>query len=225
MMQTIICHNIHKTYQTEELQETVLNNVYLEVNTGESCILLGPSGSGKTTLLSIMGCLLTPSKGYLRIMGKTIDFSNNEECLRVRRNHLGFVFQQSQLLPFLTIEQNVMLAGQNAGLSDEQAYQDCQNLFRQLDISQMSHKKPGILSGGQKQRAAVCRALIHKPQIVLADEPTAALDWNHGQVVIDLLIEQTRKLGASLIVVCHDQRLVSRFDRVFNIENGQVTEQ
>ncbi|WP_333874720.1 ABC transporter ATP-binding protein [Methylobacter sp.] len=224
MNSKIACRAIGKTYGEGELAETVLRGVDLQVNGGEACILLGPSGSGKTTLLSIIGCLSTPSSGTLELMGKPVDFSRNDECVRIRRHALGFVFQQAQLLPFLTAQQNVILTAENTGLSTTAAEQRCAELFRQLDIDKMAHKKPGLLSGGQRQRVAISRALIHKPAIVLADEPTAALDWRHGQAVIDLLIEQTRDVGAALVVVCHDQRLVPRFDRVFTVDNGRVIE-
>ena len=221
---TIKCHSLTKTYRQSEWEESVLHGVDLEIKSGEACVLLGPSGSGKTTLLSIIGCLSTPTSGTLEILGKEVNFEDNADCVRIRRQNLGFVFQNSQLLPFLSVEQNIILTAQNAGLSLSVAKRRAQELFYQLHIDNMTHKKPGLLSGGQKQRVAISRALIHKPNIVLADEPTAALDWQNAQTVIDLLIEQTRSVGASLIVVCHDPRLVPRFDRVFSIENGQVVE-
>jgi ABC-type lipoprotein export system ATPase subunit len=221
---TITCREITKTYGKGELSEPVLHGVNLQIHAGQACILLGPSGSGKTTLLSIIGCLSTPSSGALEILGEQVNYASNEASLRIRRQTLGFVFQHAQLLPFLSVRQNVVLAATNAGLSAQSAMERCQELFKHLDIDKMAHKMPGLLSGGQRQRVAISRALIHKPKIVLADEPTAALDWRHGQTVVDLLIEQTRKLGASLIVVCHDQRLVPRFDRVFSIDSGRVIE-
>ena len=224
MTTTIKCHQLTKTYQQSEWGESVLHGVDLEINAGEACVLIGPSGSGKTTLLSIIGCLSTPSSGTLELLGKAVDFEDGLACVNIRRQTLGFVFQNSQLLPFLSVEKNIILTAQNAGLSADVAKSRVQELFNQLHIDNMVHKKPGLLSGGQKQRVAISRALIHKPNIVLADEPTAALDWRNAQIVIDLLIEQTRSVGASLIVVCHDSRLVPRFDRVFSIENGKVVE-
>jgi len=224
MTTTINCHRLTKTYGQGQWVEPVLHGVDLEIKAGEACVLLGPSGSGKTTLLSIIGCLSTPTTGTLELLGNPVNFDNNSDCVRIRRQILGFIFQNAQLLPFLTVEQNVILTAQNAGLPLLEAKLRAQELFYQLNINNMIHKKPGLLSGGQKQRVAISRALMHKPSIVLADEPTAALDWQNAQTVIDLLIEQTRSVGASLIVVCHDQRLVPRFDRIFSIDSGQVFE-
>jgi putative ABC transport system ATP-binding protein len=225
MSAAIVCQAISKTYGAGELAESVLRGVDLQINAGEACILLGPSGSGKTTLLSILGCLLTPTSGVLELAGKTVNFDNTDERVKLRRHTLGFVFQHAQLLPFLTAQQNVALIAENTGLSKSAAQQHTLELFERLNISTLAHKKPGHLSGGQRQRVAIGRALVHKPTIVLADEPTAALDWHYGQAVADLLIEQTRELNAALIVVSHDQRLVPRFDRVFRVDNGHVVEQ
>lgn len=224
MSTAIVCRAIGKTYGENELAETVLRGVDVRINAGEACILLGPSGSGKTTLLSILGCLLTPSTGALELAGKPVDFHNNDACNRLRRHTLGFVFQHAQLLPFLSVEQNVALVAENTGLSSKEATTRTAELFERLAISHLAHKKPNHLSGGQRQRVAIGRALVHKPAIVLADEPTAALDWHYGQTVADLLIAQTRELGAALVVVSHDQRLVPRFDRVLSIDNGYLTE-
>lgn len=218
------CHGIRKIYGSGELAETVLHGVDLRIKAGESCILLGPSGSGKTTLLSIIGCLSTPSGGILELLGQAVNFADTNECVRIRRNKLGYVFQHAQLLPFLSAHDNVVLTAQNAGFSTAAANQRAAELFKYFRIDNLAHKKPGLLSGGQRQRVAVARALVHRPIIVLADEPTAALDWTQGQAVTDLLIEQTREAGAALVMVCHDRRLVPRFDRVFNIDDGRVSE-
>jgi putative ABC transport system ATP-binding protein len=223
MSAAIICQGISKTYGEGDLAETVLRGVDVQINAGEACILLGPSGSGKTTLLSILGCLLTPSAGELTLAGKRVNFQDANDCTRLRRHSLGFVFQHAQLLPFLSVQQNVVLVAQNTGLSAKEAQLRASELFEHLGISQLAHKKPNQLSGGQRQRVAIGRALIHKPAIVLADEPTAALDWHYGQTVADLLIAQTRELGAALIVVSHDQRLVPRFDRVLSINEGYLS--
>ena len=225
MNNAIACRAICKTYGSGEMAEHVLHGIDLQIRAGEACILLGPSGSGKTTLLSIIGCLSTPTGGILELLGQPVNFGDSNEYVQIRRNTLGYVFQHAQLLPFLSAQDNVVLTAQNTGLSITAARQRTAELFKHLNIEWLAHKKPGLLSGGQRQRVAIARALVHSPAVVLADEPTAALDWKHGQAVIDLLIEQTREVGAALVVVCHDQRLIPRFDRVLHIDNGRIVEE
>ena len=184
MTVAIACRSLSKTYGEGELAEPVLRDIDLSIDAGQACMLLGPSGSGKTTLLSILGCLLTPTSGLLELSGEPVNFANRKRLGQLRRQTLGFVFQHAQLLPFLTVQQNIVLIAENAGLNTDQAQQRTLELFAYLGISAMAHKKPGLLSGGQRQRVAIARAVIHEPQIVLADEPTAALDWHYGQTVI-----------------------------------------
>ena len=147
MKTAIMCEGIAKTYGTGELAETVLRSVNLSIHAGQACILLGPSGSGKTTLLSILGCLLTPSAGSLVLDGQAVDFNNKADCTSLRRQVLGFVFQHAQLLPFLSVQQNVSLVAENTGLSAQQANQRSKELFEHLGIAQFAHKKPAQLSG------------------------------------------------------------------------------
>ena len=225
MNTALCCRELRMTYGTGELSEVVLEGVSLEVCTGEACVLLGPSGSGKTTLLSIIGCLLTPSGGELTLAGVRVPFGEAERLGALRREKLGFVFQHAQLLPFLNAEQNVALVGENAGLTRAAAQVRAAELLEHLGMEAARTKLPGQLSGGQRQRVAIARALVHRPPIVLADEPTAALDWQHGQTVAQLLVEQTRAAGAALVVVTHDQRLVPRFDRVFTMDQGRLREE
>jgi len=225
MSASLSCRDVSMTYGSGELSEAVLEGVTLDVCAGEACVLLGPSGSGKTTLLSIIGCLLTPSGGELTLAGARVPFGEAERLGALRREKLGFVFQHAQLLPFLNAEQNVALVGENAGLTRAAAQARAAELLEHLGMAAARTKMPGQLSGGQRQRVAIARALVHRPPIVLADEPTAALDWQHGQTVAQLLVEQTRAAGAALVVVTHDQRLVPRFDRVFAMEQGRLREE
>ncbi|HBJ85929.1 MAG TPA: hemin ABC transporter ATP-binding protein [Verrucomicrobiales bacterium] len=216
--------DLSKHYGSGEAEERVLEKVSLRLSEGEACVLLGPSGSGKTTLLSILGCLLTPSGGELRLLGQPVDFSRASSLPEWRRTTLGFVFQHAQLLPFVPVLGNLHLVGRNAGLDEETLTKRVDALLEQLGLAAMKHKKPGALSGGQRQRVAIARALLHRPAVLLADEPTAALDWHTGQVVADMLVEQSRNSGAALLVVTHDTRLVPKFDRVFHMENGSLRE-
>lgn len=205
------------------MTESVLSDVSLEFRRGEACVLLGPSGSGKTTLLSILGCLLSPTRGDVHIEDVRVPNSQGE-LVAIRRDKIGFVFQHAQLLGFLSVEDNLRIIGKNAGLDKRVIQERIWGDTQQLGISENLKRKPVHLSGGQRQRVAIARALIHRPPIILADEPTAALDWNNGQAVIQLLLRQARTENALLIVVTHDTRLVNLFDRVLQVESGKVRE-
>jgi putative ABC transport system ATP-binding protein len=211
-------------YGTGAFAEPVLKDVTLSLDRGQACALLGPSGSGKTTLLSILGCLLTPTAGELRVAGVVVDHRSGRMLAQIRRTRIGFVFQQAQLLPFLSMAGNLRVAGRNAGVREADLLARIGDLAGRLGIAPLLEKKPDRASGGQRQRVAVARALIHRPPIVLADEPTAALDWANGESVVRLLTEQAKLEGSLLLAVTHDTRLLGFFDRVFQIEDGRVVE-
>lgn len=219
------CQGIQKSYGHGDLQELVLKRVDLTFFQGQASVLIGPSGSGKTTLLSILGCLLAPSAGQLLIENKTVDFADKSSLTEVRRQKLGFIFQHAQLLPFLSVQDNLNVVGQNAGMSHDSIRPRLDNLLSRLELQALRHKFPSQLSGGQRQRVAIARALLHSPSIVLADEPTAALDWHTGKTVVELLLEQARQENAVLVVVTHDTRMLPLFDRVLSIADGHLTEQ
>ena len=224
-MTTILaCHRISKTYGHGALAETALKEVSLQFCQGETVLLLGPSGSGKTTLLSILGCLLTPSEGEVEIEGVTVPRTSPGRLVSIRRDKIGFVFQHAQLLPFLSVADNLKIVGKNIGLNGADTKLRINSLTTRLGLAPYLHRKPSDLSGGQRQRVAIARALVLRPVILLADEPTAALDWTNGQIVIDLLIEQARAAKSVLIVVTHDTRLIKLFDRVLHVDSGRVHE-
>lgn len=224
MSAALECRGIGKSYGAGELAERVLADIDLRFERGEASLLLGPSGSGKTTLLSILGCLLAPSQGQLLIDGAPVDFSRKAGLTEVRRQKLGFIFQHAQLLPFMTVAENLRVCGMNAGLPADELDARLDGLVARLDLQGHRGKYPAQLSGGQRQRVAIARALLHQPAIVLADEPTAALDWNHGKVVVELLLEQVRSERAVLVVVTHDTRLVPLFDRILRIGDGRISD-
>lgn len=224
MQSVLACHHLSKSYGCGALAETALCDVTLTFRRGDTCVLLGPSGSGKTTLLSILGCLLTPTEGVVQIDGISVPRNSASDMSAIRRNKLGFVFQHSQLLPFLSVSENLSIIGSNVGLSRHECNARVDDLSRRLGLADYLHRRPHELSGGQRQRAAVARSLIHRPCVVLADEPTAALDWANGQAVVRLLIGQAKELNTLLIVVTHDTRLMSLFDRVLHMDSGKVCE-
>jgi putative ABC transport system ATP-binding protein len=214
-----------KVYGKGHLAEEVLRGASLSLCAGESCLLLGPSGSGKTTLLSILGCLLSPSGGALALRGRPVDFARRGDLAEIRRRQIGFVFQHAQLLPFLTLEENLRVVGRNAGLPPDTVEGRIDELTGRLGVAGLRKKLPDHVSGGQRQRFAVARALLHGPAVVLADEPTAALDRDNGDAVVELLTGETRRAGAVLLTVSHDLHLVDHYDRVFHLEVGRVCEQ
>ncbi len=218
----LACTSVGKVYGRGPLAETVLSGVDLALRRGEACVLVGPSGSGKTTLLSILGCLLSPTTGRLEIEGRAVDFRSPGPLVELRRRSIGFIFQRSQLLSFLTVSENLKVVGRNAGLASPELVARVASLAAALDIEAAIRKKPDQLSGGQRQRVAIARAVLHRPAIVLADEPTASLDRENGETVINLLTTRVRAENTSLLTVTHDTRLLDHFDRVYRIENGKL---
>jgi putative ABC transport system ATP-binding protein len=225
MVSVLQCEMVQHAYGRGETAESVLLGVSVSFAAGEVCVLLGPSGSGKTTLLSILGCMLKPTGGAVKVCGESVDWTSPGRLTRFRRQHLGFVFQHAQLLPFLTVAENLAAVGRNAGLSARSLADRIDELLERLGIAATRHKKPGQLSGGQRQRVAIARAVLHRPRVLLADEPTAALDWHHGHEAVRLLVEQAHAEGAMLLAVTHDTRLLPMFGRVLRIEGGRLHEE
>ncbi len=221
MVAALTCHDVSKTYGRGELSQTVVDRVTLSLARGATCVLVGPSGSGKTTLLSMWGCLLTPTAGEVHLDGQPVPYASPRLLADLRRTKLGFVFQHAQLLPFLSVEENLRIVGRNAGMEASAIIQRTAELAERLGIAGLMHRKPGELSGGQRQRAAIARAVLHRPSIILADEPTAALDRENGQAAVSLLIEQAKAHNALLIAVTHDTRLLHLFDQQFSMESGK----
>lgn len=216
----IRCEMIFHAYGIGENAIQVLRGVDLNVQPRERLLLIGPSGSGKTTLLSVLGCLLTPDSGTIYLNGESVDHSRRSDLQRLRRSKFGFVFQTSHLLSFMTCSENLMLVAQEAGHSIRFCRERIGAITSALEVENCLRKYPNQLSGGQRQRIAVARALVHSPCVILADEPTASLDWQHGQEVIDLLCKEAVANNAALITVTHDTRLRLYHDRAVRIEDG-----
>jgi putative ABC transport system ATP-binding protein len=218
------CKSIRHVFGRGELAEEVLRSVTVAFEPGEACLLMGPSGSGKTTLLSILGCLLTPTSGRMWLDGQPVDHRARGSLGLLRRHRIGFVFQHAQLLPFLSVAGNLEVVGRNAGLGLRALKERIDELLGQLEIGKLRAKRPHELSGGQQQRVAIARALLNRPAVLLADEPTAALDWENGRVAVRLLVEQAGAEGAMLLVVTHDPRLIPMFQRLLVIDGGRLGE-
>jgi putative ABC transport system ATP-binding protein len=223
MMPALRVRGVYKGFGTGAQRAPILRGVSLDVNRGETVFLVGPSGSGKTTLLSILGCLLTPDHGQLTVLGQEVAHLRPEQLTRFRRQHLGFIFQSFHLFPTLSALDNLCLALTMQGVTLDAARRRAAALLDQVCLGLRAHLKPAQLSTGECQRVAVARALVGEPTILFADEPTASLDAENGQVVMHLLTDLVRARGGTLVVVTHDDRIFSFADRIFRLEDGAVT--
>lgn len=213
---------VTKTYEQGEAAMRALDGVDLDVGPGELMLLMGPSGSGKTTLLSVMGCILRPTTGTVRVLGDETTQLAERALPTIRRDRIGFVFQGFNLFPTLTAGQNVALALDIKGVPTAAARARAAELLAQVGLTEKQHAYPADLSGGQKQRVAIARALAGDPPIVLADEPTAALDSESGRRVMDLLRTVAHDHGRAVVAVTHDHRMLGYADRIVVIEDGRI---
>ena len=202
-------------------QVRALKGVDLDLRPGELTLLMGPSGSGKTTLLSILGCILTPTEGDLEIAGVSTKGMNAEALAAVRKRHVGFVFQSYNLFPTLTAIENIMLALHVRGVGGDHRKQATEAL-EGVGLGRRMNAFPGQMSGGEKQRVAIARALAGSPSVILADEPTAALDSENGKGVMELLAEVAQDTSRAVLAVTHDHRTVIYANRIIKIEDGLI---
>jgi ABC-type lipoprotein export system ATPase subunit len=208
-------------YAVPDGRVRALDGVTLTVEPGRSLAVVGPSGCGKSTLLGILGGLELPTSGVVHIGDQVVSSMPDQARAALRRRCFGFVFQQDNLQPFLTVSENVGLQSIIAGQPDEPTHR--QSLLDALGMGSLVHRFPDQLSGGQRQRVAVARALVHSPGVVLADEPTGALDVASSDKVVELLLRLHREQGATLVVVTHDRSVAERMDAVVEMRNGRVT--
>ncbi len=216
--------NLGKVYGSGATAFTALRNINLRVEPGEFIMLEGPSGSGKTTLLSILGCVLTPTEGEVKLFGESISGRPESQLPELRLGYIGFVFQGHNLVASLTARQNIMLVLQLRGWSVRAASQEAEMLLEQVGLPGKTESKPRDLSGGQRQRVAIARALAGGPPLILADEPTAALDAENGLKVTEILRQLARQQGRTVLVVTHDNRIFHLADRILHIEDGLMRE-
>ena len=208
-------------HQTSSGPVRALDGVSFAVDSGSSVAITGPSGGGKSTLLGVIGGLARPTSGTVRIGDSQISELSEGDRSDFRRSHIGFVYQADNLLPFLTLLENVglqlALNGTSSGTGKSLA------MLANLGLAGLAYRLPDHLSGGQRQRAAVARAIVHQPKIILADEPTGALDTANAAGVIDLLLAMQREIGATLIMVTHDRDAARRLDRQIHLRDGRVS--
>lgn len=213
---------VTKTFGRGRVQVPALKTVNLSLEAGEFTLLMGPSGSGKTTLLSILGCMLTPDTGTVRVCGIAAQKADPEELAKIRRRFIGFVFQSYHLFPTLTAAENVQLALDVRGERGRKARAKSCELLAKMGLADRIKAFPRELSGGEQQRVAIARALVADPAVILADEPTAALDGGNGRAIMNILAGIASEQGSAVLVVTHDSRVLPFADRIIYIEDGQL---
>jgi putative ABC transport system ATP-binding protein len=224
MQPVIETHNLSKIYQgPNNLTVKAVDNANLTINTGEFVALVGPSGSGKTTMLAMLAALLEPSEGNICIDGQEIGRLKESQRVRFRRENIGFTFQANNLVPYLTVQENVEMMLRLNGRYSRATRDEALDLLERLGLCERLNSLPNQLSGGQRQRVAIARSMIHSPSVILADEPTASLDTERAYQVTQLyadLIHENNKAG---IMVTHDLRMCKYVDKIIQIEDGQIT--
>ncbi len=214
---------LQKRYRSGNRTQTVLHGVSMQVDAGEVVALLGASGGGKTTLLNLLSGIDTPDGGTVRIDGIVVHDMQEPERTLFRRHNIGFVVQFFNLIPTLTVGENIALPLELQGAQPEVAQARVDTLLSDVGLADMSHRYPETLSGGEQQRTAVARALAHRPKILLADEPTGNLDEGSGRKVIDLLTALARVQETTLVMVTHSEAVAAAADRVLLLRQGQLT--
>lgn len=221
-MKQIEVIDIHKVYEEGSVKVHAVKGVNLSVNAGEVVLLMGPSGSGKTTLLSVMGCILKPTKGHVRIMGEEINNWDENTLPLTRRRHIGFIFQHFNLLSALTALENIEASLNLKGIKGKDARDEAMRLLEQVGLRDRCDFLPRDLSGGEKQRVSIARALAGNPQIILADEPTGNLDSQNGRMVIELLKSLSKRENKSIVIVTHDNRITDLADKIYHMQDGVI---
>lgn len=222
-MTTLVANNLSKQYPTRGEPLRILHGLNLELSAGENVAIVGPSGSGKSTLLHILGTLDTPSSGSV-LIGEEDPFAMDEQTLADFRNkNIGFIFQEHHLLPQLSVFENILVPTLASGKPTAADIKRAEELTERVGLTDRSHHRPAELSGGERERVAVARALIQKPLLLLADEPTGNLDHENAQQIGELLLDIQRQEQMILIVVTHSQELSQKLDQQLELSAGQLT--
>ena len=216
--------NISKTYKDGDNENTVLNNISINVKPGEFVAIVGPSGSGKSTFLSIAGALLSANSGEIIIGDTNLSEKDKKGLADIRRNQIGFVFQSHQLIPYLKVIDQLKLIPQLSKNKNKKEVNDYANkLLKDFGLEHRLNHYPSKLSGGEKQRVAIARALMNHPDIILADEPTASLDGKRGREVVTMIKDEIKKYNKAALMVTHDERVLDLVNTIYRIENGNIT--
>ena len=215
--------NISKTYGKEDLTVKALDSINLEIYKGDYLAVMGASGSGKSTAMNIIGCLDRPSDGIYKLNGITVENLSDDELAEIRNQKLGFVFQQFHLLSDATALENVTLPMIYAGIDPEKRLERGKNALKKVGLSERMHNRPNQLSGGQQQRVAIARAIINNPAILLADEPTGALDSKTTEDVLDLF-DKLHESGITIVLVTHEDEVANRAKKIAKFKDGRIVE-
>ena len=215
--------NINKDFMAGDEPIRVLHDISADIRFGELTMLVGPSGCGKTTLISIISGILTATSGTIALMGERIDSMRDKQKVLFRREHIGFIFQQYNLLPALTAAENAAMPLLAAGMPDAEATAKARVVLESIGMQGQTEKQPRQLSGGQQQRIAIARALVHNPQLIVCDEPTAALDAKSGQSVMEILRRIANDKNRAVLIVTHDNRIYHFADRILEMSDGRIT--
>ncbi len=218
----IVIENMYKIYKIGDIEVKALNNVSLTIEDREFVAIVGPSGSGKSTLMNMIGCLDVPTSGKYYIDGQEVSKMSDRALADMRNRKIGFIFQQFNLLPKLTAEENVQLPMIYRGVPAGERHRLALEALDRVGLSDRTHHKPKELSGGQQQRVAIARALVGKPSILLADEPTGALDSKSGAEVMNMM-QQLHKEGHTIILITHDNHIAEQAPRIVRIQDGEIS--
>jgi putative ABC transport system ATP-binding protein len=214
--------DVTKTYGTGDSRTVALKNTSFSTREGELHLVVGPSGCGKTTLLSVVAGTLEWDQGQIEVFGITLNGLSSREITTFRRQNIGFIFQQFNLIPTLTTVENVSVPLLLAGVKRSEAETRAADMLKEVGLAEKLRKRPGDLSGGQQQRVAIARALVHRPRLIICDEPTSALDSTTGHHIMELLAGAARAPGRCVVIVTHDNRTYGFADRITEMEDGRV---
>ena len=214
--------NVYKSYRRGDHVVTALNGVTLTVSAGERVAVMGPSGCGKSTLLHLCGAMDRPSKGEVRLEGQSLCSLDDDQLTRLRRRQVGFVFQSFNLMPTLTVAQNIGLPLLLSGSGEDEARTAAEELAKRVGLTPRLDHLPQQLSGGEVQRVAIVRAVIHEPTVLIADEPTGNLDSDNGRRILELLLQLNEQSQTAIILATHDESVAHQLDRVVSLRDGQA---
>lgn len=223
MMSGIVFENVSKYYKQGDQEFRALNHVSISVQPGQFVAVIGPSGSGKSTFLSIAGALLQPSEGEVTINGIRLSDMKPKELAKLRLEHIGFIFQSSNLVPYLNVIDQLLVVKKMAGSITKKDKRSAEALLEEVGLGDKLHNFPDQLSGGERQRTAIARAFMNDPSIILADEPTASLDTQRAFEIVELISQGVRSRNKAAVMVTHDERLLKYCDKVYQMLDGNLT--
>jgi putative ABC transport system ATP-binding protein len=218
----IVTRSIRKVYHDDGVPVEAVRGIDLTIKRGEFTALVGPSGSGKTTFLNVISGLDTPTDGQVWLAGRELSAMSGRELSDFRRDHIGFIFQAYNLIPVLTVEENVEYIMLLQGIPKEERHRRVEEILGEMGLEGFAHRLPTKLSGGQQQRVAVARAMVSRPSLILADEPTANLDSKTGAGLLDMMRELNKKSGITFLFSTHDQQIMERARRLVTLKDGQI---